>query len=529
MLYVTRDVGKDTADRVAWTEGVNLPVDDGPTCGKLMRRTVNDAAALKAAAGVATTGRKLRKQFEHLTLSWSPDERPTRREMRAAALEALEARGYRGCQAFIACHTDRDHPHVHIVICRVDPKTGRARKPTHARKLQRWAEAYEERTGGIRIPNRRDRRLVREHNAREIRAAVKENRTPALRRMPAMETKRSRDPRGRAIRHRTPPERREWYAVLTERDRDSAPPAQGRAKRVEIARRQVAARLAAGTRRAAGFEQLAAAADVPPLHPPERPRDDLAHAPIEAQAPEPPTLHPPERPRDDLAHAPIVETHVPEPPVIAVPDRHVPPAPRPEDEQIAAVEAARREKAERLQRQFYEAGEHAHADTYETAAKIAKRQPGLPWRDVEAKLLGWRKTDPRYAQTIDIGHDIALDVGALRADLEDDILEHAKERSPRRVPPAKSIQHAADLLVTRTLDQVLPKQVRDPAPAAAQESATPAAREDLVAPPPQQPKQPTGPPAEPEPEATPDRGAGEGPGGARRPSEGPPLAPTPKW
>ena len=190
MAYVTHDVeNHETAERVEWMEGVNLPTDDAASCERLMRRTVNDAANLKAATGSSSQGRKLRKPYEHLTLSWSPDEpHPTRQDMKDAAREAIKARGYARCQGFIAAHDDRDHPHVHIVICRVDPSTGRTTRATHARKLQRWAETHEKKNHGpaLVIPNRRARRLVREHNAAEIKASVKENRAPVLRAMPRM-------------------------------------------------------------------------------------------------------------------------------------------------------------------------------------------------------------------------------------------------------------------------------------------------------------------------------------------------------
>ena len=284
MLYVTHDVGsKDTADRVAWTAAVNLPVDEAESCRKLMQRTVNDAADLKAAAGMATTGRKLRKPFEHLSLSWSPGEHPTKREMMAAALEALHARGYSGCQAFIACHTDCDHPHVHIVVCRVDPQTGRTRKPTHARKLQRWAEDYEERTGGIRIPNRRERRLVREHNAEEIRAAMREERQPALRRMPPLEPKRVREPNGKAIRRRTAGERQQWSARLADQE-TAATPAHvraARAERVNLNRDQADARIQ--TRKAAAVAKRAAVNTPPsvkPTRPPRAPARPIPGPPV---------------------------------------------------------------------------------------------------------------------------------------------------------------------------------------------------------------------------------------------------------
>ena len=247
MAYVTHDKGGTSADRVAWTEGVNLPVNDAASCEKLMSRTVADAEHLKAAAGLATQGRKLRKPFSHDSLSWSKGEHPTRNEMRTAAVEYLHARGYGKCQAFIARHDDTDHPHVHIVICRVDPQTGRATKPTHTRKIQAWAEKYEEKThaGRLVIPNRRARRLVREHNAGEIRAALKENREPVLRAMPRMKPRPVRDALGRVTAPRTDEERSAFNELNAAHRQDGTPPAEARHDRVALARTQAEARVQA--------------------------------------------------------------------------------------------------------------------------------------------------------------------------------------------------------------------------------------------------------------------------------------------
>ena len=94
------------------------------------------------------------------------------------------------------------------MICRIDLETGQARKPTHARRLQRWAKQHEEKTRGrLVIPNRRDRRLVREFNSNEIRAAVKENRDPVLRKLPPMKPKPVRNALGRVTAPRTDEER----------------------------------------------------------------------------------------------------------------------------------------------------------------------------------------------------------------------------------------------------------------------------------------------------------------------------------
>ena len=249
LAYITHD-GKDreTADRVDWTEGVNIPVDDGPTCGRIMAATVRGADALKTANGISARGRKLKRPYEHLTLSWSPEEpRPTREQMMDASHEALKARGYAGCSAFVACHTDRDHAHVHIVICRIDLETGKTRKPTHVLRLQKWAEKHEEKTRGVGlvIPNRRARRLVREHNGREIRAAVKENRDPVIRKLPPMKPKPVRDALGRVTAPRTDEERASFRQLIAAQQQDGTPRAQARRERVALSRTQAEARVQA--------------------------------------------------------------------------------------------------------------------------------------------------------------------------------------------------------------------------------------------------------------------------------------------
>ena len=108
-------------------------------------------------------------------------------------------------------------------------------------------------------------------------------------------------------------------------------PAQARAERVALARRQSVGRLDAGRHRAERSERLAAAAAVPPvkLRPvPERQSVDLAHVRIEAPAPvsSPVKLRPvPERQSVDLAH---VRIEAPAPVSSPVKLRPVPERPR---------------------------------------------------------------------------------------------------------------------------------------------------------------------------------------------------------
>ena len=246
LAYVTHDADNpETADRVAWTQAVNLPVDDAVRCGRIMAATVRDAEALKAAAGISTRGRKLKKPYEHMSLSLSPDEStPTQGRLMDLVHSALEVRGYAGCHAFVACHRDRDHDHVHIVTCRIDPETGRTRKPTHILKLSRWAENFEEETHGrLLIPNRRERRLVREYNAREIKAAVKENREPNIRKLPPMQRPAVRDALGRPTAPRSHEEAAPFREMYEAHKQDGTPTALAREERVALARTQAEARV----------------------------------------------------------------------------------------------------------------------------------------------------------------------------------------------------------------------------------------------------------------------------------------------
>ena len=206
-----------TADRVGLVAGLNLPTDDPHLAGLIMARTAADAEDIKQLAGTSSRGRKLKAPFSHLSLSWSPDEpRPDRAEMLRATEEALKSIGMGACQALVVEHTDTAHPHVHVVICRVDPETGKAcGRKNDARKLSAWAAKYERSRERVQVPNRIARRQARE----EYRAVVDvqvdadvpvdeaKKKARAVVPLPPMQRKRGA---GRAAR--TPAERQEWAA-----------------------------------------------------------------------------------------------------------------------------------------------------------------------------------------------------------------------------------------------------------------------------------------------------------------------------
>lgn len=144
-----------TSARVAWTETRNLLTSDPERAWRLMAWTAMHAHELKAAAGIKATGRKLKDSVLAYSLAWHPDEKPDRAEMTRAAEASLRVLGLQEHEAIILRHTDTAHPHVHVIVNRVHPETGKAASSSNDfLKLSQWAEAYEREQGTIRCQDR---------------------------------------------------------------------------------------------------------------------------------------------------------------------------------------------------------------------------------------------------------------------------------------------------------------------------------------------------------------------------------------
>lgn len=154
-----------TADRVAWTETRNM-LDVGPhTATRIMIATAQQADQLKAAAGVKNTGRKSNAHVYAYSLAWHPDEagKLDKAEMLRAADASLKVLGAEQHQAVIVCHTDQKHPHVHVIVNRVNPENGKMLSTSNDRlKLSDWANQYERERGQILTPKREEKRQIRE-------------------------------------------------------------------------------------------------------------------------------------------------------------------------------------------------------------------------------------------------------------------------------------------------------------------------------------------------------------------------------
>lgn len=83
-------------------------------------------AALNAAASLST---RCRRPLYHFSLNWPEGEVPTAAQAFAAADAARAALGMADHQALYVIHRDKAHHHVHVLMNRVHPETGRVVSP----------------------------------------------------------------------------------------------------------------------------------------------------------------------------------------------------------------------------------------------------------------------------------------------------------------------------------------------------------------------------------------------------------------
>jgi hypothetical protein len=175
--YFLRDKGAESAERVAWSETLNMRTDDPQAAIAIMAWTARHGDELKRVAGYPATGRKLAEPVYQFSLSWHPEEKPDRAEMLRAAGDALAHLRMQDRQAIIVCHNDEPQPHIHVIVNRVHPENGRA-AGLHRDylDLSKWAEKWEREHGKIYCRER-----VRNNERRKEGRFVKQ-RDPAINR-----------------------------------------------------------------------------------------------------------------------------------------------------------------------------------------------------------------------------------------------------------------------------------------------------------------------------------------------------------
>lgn len=141
-LYCLHDKeSRNSAERVMWTETVNLATQDPTAAWKIMAATAIDSGRLKEAyhdsvqAGLPEDKRvpyraskPTKNTVFHYVLTWHPDESDglTKDEMVKHAKGTLKQLGGQDLQALIVAHSDQAHKHVHVMVSRIHPVTGRA-------------------------------------------------------------------------------------------------------------------------------------------------------------------------------------------------------------------------------------------------------------------------------------------------------------------------------------------------------------------------------------------------------------------
>ncbi|WBT37698.1 relaxase/mobilization nuclease domain-containing protein [Hyphomicrobium sp. DMF-1] len=103
----------ETPERLGWMETRNLFVEDYEKIPAMMRAT-------------AAQSKKCQKPVYHFLISWREDEAPADPTMRMVADRALSDLGLQDHQTVLAAHRDTAHRHLHIMVNRVHPETGKA-------------------------------------------------------------------------------------------------------------------------------------------------------------------------------------------------------------------------------------------------------------------------------------------------------------------------------------------------------------------------------------------------------------------
>jgi hypothetical protein len=136
--YLATGRSGNEPERVAWSASRNLPTAEPELAGKIMRATASQNVR------VAQPG-------YHVALSFDPGDAVDRATMERVADRTIAALGLTGHQALIVCHRDRDHPHMHLLINRVHPETGRVWNRWQDRAVIQKVLREEEIALGLRV------------------------------------------------------------------------------------------------------------------------------------------------------------------------------------------------------------------------------------------------------------------------------------------------------------------------------------------------------------------------------------------
>lgn len=152
-LHDKREAGEAlrlSDERIAWTETRNTAHDAAHEAFAEMLATARDQDHLKLQSGVRLSGRSCEEPVMTISLSWHPSEKPGKEQMIEAADSYLKHMGWDEHQTVYVAHNDTAHLHLHIVLNRIHPETGKVLDDAFSKnRTQEWARDYEREHGRI--------------------------------------------------------------------------------------------------------------------------------------------------------------------------------------------------------------------------------------------------------------------------------------------------------------------------------------------------------------------------------------------
>ena len=140
--YLETGKNKDAHGRVAWSQVRNLACEELKLAASVMRHTANQSVRCK-------------KPVYHMAISWPDGDNIDDSTMQQVAQSTLEDIGLSDHQALIVAHNDTNHKHIHMVVNRVHPETGKAWATSHDRKRIMASLRVQEKELGLQyVPNR---------------------------------------------------------------------------------------------------------------------------------------------------------------------------------------------------------------------------------------------------------------------------------------------------------------------------------------------------------------------------------------
>jgi hypothetical protein len=133
--YLRRGLSGEEWDRVAWTSARHLPTDEPELAATFMRATAEQST-------------RVTLPVYHLAISFDHADVVSRVQMEEVADAVLHRLGLSQHQALLVAHQDRTHAHVHLLVNRVHPDTGKAWERWKDRPvIEQVLREYEQRLG----------------------------------------------------------------------------------------------------------------------------------------------------------------------------------------------------------------------------------------------------------------------------------------------------------------------------------------------------------------------------------------------